>query len=170
MAGATQSNHELFYIFIGMAISLIVQFAGAFIANRFKRSDRMEEVIAERRVNANQQAYRHTKNIQGLLIQKKLEDVRKGLDDNQDWFFNNALYLPENFKSRWCSIRSVSAELSIYENNLPTTKDSVIGGYNQLTRLINEAFSAIYVDMGLKRVNVERLVKDNEKRVIKDIY
>jgi hypothetical protein len=91
---------------IGGSLAIVGGLIGAIYAARTVRKTRMEELIAERKITADAEAYSALKEFQGLFIQAAPEVTNKALQAREEWFFNNRLFFPGKFPALWLSIRN----------------------------------------------------------------
>jgi hypothetical protein len=122
---------------------------GALTAHWFqKRSTlrtRMNQVIAERKVSANAEAYKNLKLIESHLAEHGDAEALKLADGREDWLVANRLFLPAAFMDTWLSLRTTLRWLADHS----TTGDSESHRRLRLQalRLVKEAMREIYHDM-----------------------
>lgn len=108
---------------IGILIGGFLAILGSFIAIWYQakkaRKIRMDEIIAEKKVTANAEAYANMKVIASLLAQSTFQDVKKVFYNNETWLFNNRLFLPGRFPDRWLAIRNTVSDNINLEKQLP---------------------------------------------------
>ena len=68
---------QLWSVLLGAILSTFGGAAVIWVQAKFARRTRMDELIAEKKVEANKQAYSRIKVIESMLVQAKLEDVAK---------------------------------------------------------------------------------------------
>jgi hypothetical protein len=109
----------------------------------------MNEVIAERKVECNAKAYSNIKELQAAFGQSTLEDAMGFMLKNEDWFFENRLFLPGKFPELWMEIRTDLRKLKRrQENNTPS--DEVIELDESISNKIDKAIKEIYTDMEME--------------------
>ena len=118
------------------------------------RRIRMDELIAEKKIEANQQAYTRIKTIASMLVQSTTKDVRSKMHEYEPWFFDSRLFLPGEFPNKWLSIRLGLDKLLMLEEKTPSTAEEATQLYMRLRDLAAEAIQEIYGEMKLKRLEV----------------
>jgi len=124
------------------------------------RKIRMDEVIAEKKVTANAEAYAKMKDIQSQLALSTLQDVLKVLLENESWLFGNRLFLPGKFPDKWLTIRNNVNEAMKLEKQ-PEKADELAYLKKVLPKIANEAIDIIYKDMELERIEVKKIQSHN---------
>jgi len=94
----------------------------------------MDEVVAERKVEVNAQAYSHIKDIQGSFLQATTKDTNNLILKYEQWFFDNRLFQPGKFPTLWLSIR---ANVNKYARK-EQTKDTEAEELEKLNKEIHE--------------------------------
>ncbi|MFH1776905.1 MAG: hypothetical protein ABH952_05035 [Candidatus Omnitrophota bacterium] len=127
------------------------------------RKIRMDEIIAEKKIVANNEAYIRTKRIESMLIQSyNMEDVRNKMQDYEEWFFTNCLFLPREFSNKWLTLKINVSKVCRMMKKIPFEVEKIIKLEGQLSRLVREAKDIIYKEMGLTRMKVENLPEEND--------
>ena len=62
--------------------------------SRNARKRRMDELMADRKIEANAQAYSNTKELQSHLLQSDTDTSYGIILSQEEWFFENRLFLP----------------------------------------------------------------------------
>ena len=161
----------MFQFIVGGLIGVGGMLLGMWFQLKYARRIRMDEILAERKVIANGDAYTRMKIIASMLIQSSLQELDAEIKKQEDWLFSNRLYLPGKFPDKWLSIRNgVSKALRLEKRLGETADDESKNLQNQLEQLqksledkANEAIDEIYKDMGLSRLEVEPLPKKEGK-------
>ncbi len=152
-------------VVIGGILAILGGIAGVWIQARFALDIKMDEIVAEKKVQANQEAYSRIKTIEAMLTQATLEDVKKQFYEYDDWFFNTRLFLPDNFPDKWLSIKSNLIKAIGLQRELPATADKLSNLEERLRKLKDEAIDAIYHDMNLSKIKVEGISEGKIKEV-----
>ena len=132
---------------LGGLLAILGGWGSTYFQLRYARKNKMEEVVAERKIEVNSQAYSIIKEIQGAFIQGTLEDTNKLLFTHEQWFFDNRLFLPGQFPSLWLSIKVNVSKLARREkmNNNDTLETENI--HKSVQDDIKKAISEIHNDM-----------------------
>ena len=130
------------------------------------RKIRMEEVIAEKKVDANNEAYIRIKNIVLQLAQSTLQDVQRIFKENETWFFSNRLFLPGKFPNKWITIRNKVHEAIRLEKQ-PEKANELALLKKALINTANKAIDEIYKEMELERIEVEEIQSYNIDKTTK---
>jgi hypothetical protein len=139
---------------IGGLLAIVGGLIGAIYAARTVRKTRMEELIAERKITANAEAYSALKEIQGLFIQAAPEVTNQALQAREGWFFSNRLFFPGNFPALWLSIRN---DIQDYHFGLfSRTKDEkeLAALSERIRSNLTAAIMEVYADMGLRPIEL----------------
>ena len=148
---------DMLKFFLG-ALSAIL---GSFLAMRYQikkaRKIRMDEIIAERKVHTNGEAYAKMKDIASRLAQSTLENVLRVILENEKWFFRNRLYLPGKYPNKWITIRNKVSEAIRSQLQSPEKADELASLKKALIKIANEAIDEIYKEMELERIEVEEI-------------
>jgi len=158
-------------LIIGGLIGILGVLLGMWFQLKYARRIRMEEILAEKKVIANGDAYTRMKTIESMLLQSTLKEVNTVIKKQEDWFFNNRLFLPGKFPDKWLSIRNGVSKALRLEKCLQRSKESEI---EQLTYELaeldkflrskaKEAIDEIYKEMRLPRLEIEPLPKKEKK-------
>ena len=90
---------------LGGALAILGGWGAIWFQFKNIRENRMNEIVAERKVTTNAEAYSYTKEVQSYFIQSSLEDTEKLIQSRENWFFGNRLFLPSEFPAKWLTIR-----------------------------------------------------------------
>ncbi|HEY9202131.1 MAG TPA: hypothetical protein VIQ81_11095 [Gammaproteobacteria bacterium] len=135
---------------LGGLLAVLGGWGSTYFQLRYARKNKMDEVVAERKVEVNAQAYSHIKDIQGSFLQATTKDTNNLIYKYEQWFFDNRLFLPGKFPTLWLSIRT---NLNKYART-EQTKDTESVELEKLNKKIHddikEAIDEIYKDMGIK--------------------
>ena len=152
-------------VVIGGILAILGGIAGVWIQAKYARKIKMDEIIAEKKIEVNQEAYNRIKKIEAMLIQSTLEEVKKKFHEYDDWFFNARIFLPTNFPDKWLSIKSNLIKAIGLQRKLPETADELSKLEEGLRKLKDEAIDAIYSDMKLSTIKVEGIAEGRIKEV-----
>jgi len=149
-------------IIVGGILATIGGMVGIWLQAKSARKIRMEEAIAEKKVQINAEAYSHMKTISSMLIQASLEDTYKTIIDLEDWFFNARIFLPGKFPDKWLSVRNGLSKAKRLEGQ-PDKSEELTKLEQDLSEIAEEAILEIYKDMKLERIKIDsRLSKDKK--------
>ena len=148
-------------VIVGGLLSIL----GGIIGMRFQaknaRRIRMDEIIAEKKVSANAEAYRRMKTIESMLHQSSLEETLKEIIAYEDWFFSSRLFLPGKFPDKWLSIRDGLYKACPLQGQ-PEKANELTKLEGHLAKLTEEAIVEIYKEMNLERIKVETPSQERE--------
>ena len=148
-------------VLLGGALSIVGGFVAANIQSRQAQKIRMSEVVAERKVEMNRQAYVHMKKIQTIIdANSSLEKVRSYMVENEDWFFENRLFLPGLFPDKWFSILRASEQSLREQADGRGTPTSLTEDQEAVGKWAAQAIDIIYSEMGLRRIRVRRVDRE----------
>jgi|GEM_PF-1642595 len=137
---------QLIPVTVGGLLAILGGFLSGLFQARRARRVRMEELIAERKVQANAEGYGKMKHIQGLLIQSEIEFVAKAMQDSEEWFWNNRLFLPARFSDKFLDLRTGVSRAMRLAKQLPKTAEELSTLEGELGRLMEESNQEIYRD------------------------
>ena len=95
------------------------------------------------------------KDIESHLTQKSLEDTKALIYGQQDWFFNNRLYLPDEYANKWLAIRNGVDQLLIARANPERDKAELVDMHDKLRSHVGDAINEIYKLTGKKKLRAE---------------
>ncbi len=144
-------------ILLGGILAILGGIVGAWLQAKYARRTRMDQIIAERAVDANSEAYAHMKDIEAKLIQETLQNTYKTILKHQEWLIRSRLYLPGRFPDKWFTIRNklgkaVRLEQQLAKPIAQQTADELTQLEEQLKHLVDEAILEIYKEMKLSRI------------------
>lgn len=119
------------------------------------RKIKMEEIRAERKITANAQAYAYIKEIESSFIQNGPVATRNLVADREQWFFENRLFLPGKFPSKWLQTRNDIARQARWQLDGSKTSQEKEKLEQRIRDAITAAIDEIYKDMDEKRIEVE---------------
>jgi hypothetical protein len=146
-------------VVIGGMLAILGGIIGVSIQAMYARKIKMDEIIAGKKVEANNGAYGRIKTIEAMLTQSELEDVSNKFDEYDEWFFNTRLFLPCKFPDKWLSIKSNLIKAIALQRKLPDTADELMKLRNFLRKLKDEAIDTIYKEMRLSDMQIEGIKK-----------
>ncbi|MFQ6089017.1 MAG: hypothetical protein ACE5K0_08985 [Candidatus Methanofastidiosia archaeon] len=130
-----------------------------------KRNLKKDEIIAGKKVKANQEAYVRIKKVESLIVAKfVLTEASNYIDKQEKWLFNNRLFLPGRFPDKWLLIRNnifvyklliselkkLDALREIDRKKILLQKSNELK--KKLSTLVKEAIDEIYKDTGHERL------------------
>jgi len=140
---------------IGGLLAIVGGWSATWYQLRNARKNRMDEIIAERKVTANAQAYAYAKDIQSSLIQNDLPDTLQRILSREAWFFNNRLFLPGTFPAKWLSARNDLQKLIRWQQDTTKTSEEKNALEERIQTSVTEAIDEIYKDMNLTRIEID---------------
>ena len=123
---------------------------------RNARKRRMDELMADRKIEANAQAYSITKEIQSHLLQSDTETTYQAIMSKEEWFFDNRLFLPGEFPAKWLSLRNDLVKLRRWEKTSSKTPEDLTALSTRIDSTAEEAIHEIYNDMDLKPIKLSQ--------------
>ena len=150
-------------VIIGGLLAILGGMIGMWLEARNARRIRMDEIIAEKKVIANGEAYTRIETIASMLIQSSYEDVNEKFCEYEEWFFNTRLFLPGKFPDKWLSIRAGVSKAVRLQKQLPKRADEFARLEDYVNDLANEAMDEIYKEMKLSRIKIESPSQKTEK-------
>ena len=130
---------------------------GGYAAIRYQlqnvRKQRMDEVTAERKVEINAQAYAHMKRVEGSFLQNTPEQTLEIITKNEEWFFENRLFLPGKFPDYWLAIRRDLHKLIRWAKGSSKSADELSALDKKTEENIALAIDEIYKDMNIERIS-----------------
>ena len=148
---------DMLKFFLGALSAML----GSFLAIRYQikkaRRIRMDEIIAEKKVENNGAAYARMKDIASRLAQSTLEDVLSAMLGNESWFFRSRIFLPGKYPNKWITIRNKVNEAIKLQLQSPEKANELASLKKALIKIANEAIDEIYKEMELERIEVEEI-------------
>jgi hypothetical protein len=138
---------------LGGSLTLLGGWAAIYFQFRYARKNKMNEIVAERKVTTNAQAYAYMKEIKSIFTQKK--DAKAAVERilrREEWFFDNRLFLPGEFPSKWLSVRNDLLTLARSKESNTGTPEELTALNNRIESTCTEAIMEIYKDMDLKPI------------------
>lgn len=148
---------DMLKIILGGLLAILGGFFATWYQAKKARKIRMDEVIAEKKVTANAEAYAKMKDIASRLLQETFQNVLKVIIENESWLFENRLFLPGKFPNKWLSIRNNVYRAIEVEKQSPEKTNELVSLKNALINTANEAIDEIYKEMELERIEVEKI-------------
>lgn len=166
LLGLLSRNKEMIQVMLGGLLATLGGMIGLWFQAKNARRIRMDEIIAEKKIQANNEAYIRIKTIEGMLIQAELEDVKKKLYEYDEWYFNTRLFLPGKFPDKWLSIKNNLIKAIGLKRNLPDSATELTKLEAYLDKLKDEAIDEIYKEMKLSNIQIEDS-KSTKMRLVK---
>ncbi|MDD5565898.1 MAG: hypothetical protein PHG31_03265 [Candidatus Omnitrophica bacterium] len=142
-------------VIIGGILATFGGMTGIWFQAKNARRIRMDEIIAEKKIQANNEAYIRIKMIEGMLIQAGLEEVKEKIYEYDEWFLNTRLFLPGKFPDKWLSIKSNLINAIGLKKGSPDSAAELKRLDNFLVQLKDEAIEEIYKEMKLSNMQIE---------------
>ncbi len=140
---------------LGGLLAIVGGWSAIWYQLRNARKSRMDEIIAERKVTTNAQAYSYAKDIESSLIQNDLPDTLQRILSREEWFFNNRLFLPGTFPAKWLSARNDLHKLIRWQKDTTKSAEEKDALEERIRTSITDAILEIYKDMNLKRIEID---------------
>ncbi len=109
-------------IIIGAVLAILGGIAATWYRARKTRQIRIDEIMAEKQVEANREAHKRIELLRSSLMQQCNREVLKYMDDRIAWILDRRPYLPALFYNNWMSIRASLREATILEGTLEELK------------------------------------------------
>jgi hypothetical protein len=132
---------------VGGLLAIAGALSAHWFQNRATLRTRMSQVIAERKVSANADAYKFLKMIEGHLAERADAQALALMVGRADWLFANRLYLPASFTETWTALQATLRWLSERPADPTHDIDDVHRLRLQALRYVKQAMRAIYHDM-----------------------
>jgi hypothetical protein len=130
--------------FVGGVLAIAAAFAAGWLQSRKTLRTRMNQVIAERKVSANADAYKYLKMVEGYISEHADSAALSLVSAQEDWLLANRLFLPADFVATWRSLRTTLRWLAE-----PASADADTARRLRLQALarVKDAMRGIYQDM-----------------------
>jgi hypothetical protein len=147
-------------VLLGGLLAILGGLIGMWLQAKYARKIKMDQIIAEKKISANAEAYKCMKVIESMLSQAALEDTLKKIYKYEEWFFSTRLFLPGRFPDKWLSIRNqlskaVRLEKSLESDTTEKSAEKLTALETKLSKLAEEAIVEIYNDMDIPRIKLE---------------
>jgi len=147
-------------VVVGGLISSLSGIAAVYFQAVSTKRKRMDEIMAERKVTADAEAYSRVKRLQGLLYEN-LDEAWAHMCRSEEWFFNNRIFLPGNFPNKWITTRNWLSELVIWRRDNLKTPSEQVELLKKIEGITAEAIDEVYKDVGGKRIETEDHCPEN---------
>lgn len=137
---------------LGGLLAILGGWGAAWYAARNARENRMNEIVAERKVSANAEAYSNVKEIQSRFVQSSPEDTLRRMMDCEAWFFSTRLFLPGEFSAKWLAVRNDLHKFARWQQDQSKTVEEKTKLSENISSTLTEAIDEIYKDMKLNRI------------------
>jgi len=146
-------------LILGGLLTLLGGIIGIWFQTKFTKRTRMDQVIAEKAVDASNEAYIHMKDLEARLVQDTLENTLAKVLEREKWLIKSRLFLPGKFPDNWFKIRNklskaVRLNQQISKGGTQQEIDKLEGLEKQLRTLVEKAILEIYKAMNKKRIKV----------------
>jgi hypothetical protein len=145
---------EIWLVVLGGVIAMVGGFFGTFIQARFARRIRMDQVIAEQKVEVNRGAYSRAKRLETMLTHFTEKETYNKALEYEDWFWHNRLFMPGEVAQKWIEIRSALSKLAVRAQAGRRDPKEFARLEADANALIKEAITEIYDEMNLKALTV----------------
>ena len=143
-------------VIIGGLLAILGGFVATYYQAKKARKIRMDEIIAEKKIQASAEAFTKFTELKGVTMLGTTKAAVQAMEGQKEWLFNNRLFLPGQFYSKWFSLRKVLHNIQSVEEDLEAPKNA------------QDKQEPITKKMDLKN-SVERLLSEAEKEILKDM-
>ncbi len=153
-----------------VVIGGLVAIFGGFLATWYQatkaRKIRIDEIMAEKQVEAWRQAHNRITRLKSMMIQRSNKDVCEWIGENEEWFFTSIPFLPNKFVNKWLSIRkywrratrlSDSPQGDYDEEKRSTVIDEICECESHCEKLAEEALAEIERNLGIEPIRIEKM-------------
>ena len=156
--------HMLIGVFIGALLATLGGFLAISYQARKARQIRREEIMAEKQIEANREAFNQITDLRSIMQQSTPEQVLQWISQNEKWFLNSRLFLPGKFTEKWVAIQKYCQRIVKLNTTLSQIKDEMRKGgiidemsecESYCTQLADKTLDEIYRDMNVPPVAVE---------------
>ena len=154
----------ILYMLLGALLVVVGGFLAIWYQAKKVRQIHREEIIAERQIEASTQGFNHITELIALMRENTPEQVLKWLGENEQWFLNSRLFLPQNFAQHWLRIsescqRLVKLNAKLKEMTDELRKGGIIDEMRECesicTKLGEKAQAQIYREMNIAPIATE---------------
>ena len=154
----------ILYLLMGALLVVVGGFLAIWYQAKKVRQIHREEIIAERQIEANTQGFNHITDLRSVMRENTPEQVLEWLGQNEKWFLDSRLFLPQSFAQKWLSIgkycqRLVKLNTKLKEMTDELRKGGVIDEMRECesscTKLAEKALDEIYRDMNIAPIATE---------------
>ena len=156
---------EILLVLAGAISAIFGGFLATWYQAKKARKIRREEVIGEKQVEVYQQAAMRISTLKSLPDQISLEEARKFVYEQEDWFWENHIFLPPKFRNKWLSLRSHLKKALRRENLIQKQTepdDKTIKELEKLEsgieKMVQEAENIILQELNLPEIEIERIL------------
>jgi hypothetical protein len=165
-------------IIVGGALAISGGIIGTWLQARFSRRAKMGEILAEKRVNACEEAFKRMLDIRASMWGDRIENAAIKFEENANWFVENRLFLSGKFSGAVSGLRLslskaarlariIGKEPGFHES--PEKENEMIDKLTETetrsNRLADEALDELLRDMGLTEMTIE-LPDGSLKRIV----
>jgi hypothetical protein len=145
---------------IGATAAIVAGVITQILQARYAARKKLDEIVAEKRVEACNQAYIRMKMVQSILGTRTsiteralIEALHYFSRDNEEWFLRSRLFLPGDFPDLWLAIRNEIINARNMERN---SIGSAANLQQHLLNLVEKAIDEVYLVLGVHRIRPER--------------
>ncbi len=140
---------------VGGLLAILGGWGATWYQSRNTRKLRMDEVVAERKIQVNAEAYSCMKRVQSHLLQSDVDTTSAVIQEYEEWFFDNRLFLPGHYPEKWLTVRNNVGKLRLWEKSNSKTPEEIAALDKAIEKAVEDAIDEIYKDMGLKRLELK---------------
>ncbi len=133
---------------LGGFLAIIASFVATWFQQRKIVKTRMNEIVAERKISANADAYSYAKEIRSYLSQQGPLNASKLILSREEWFFSQRLFLPGSFPEKWLTARNnlpKLVQLEQSENKKPKEIAALKDKIDKFFRMLFLKFTKIWI-------------------------
>jgi hypothetical protein len=136
---------------IGAVLAIGGGVIATLVQSRLVRKIRTEELMAERKLNTNAEAYYNIKKVVSFLKKRADRETLQLIQTQEEWFFKNLFYLPGQFPKKWLTIRYGLGKLLTGKES----PEEMANIKKNLHRVAEEAIQEIYKETKSGTLTVE---------------
>lgn len=131
-------------------IALVSGVIGYLAKSSISEKNRKGEITAERKIKVAEEAYSKITRLEGKFFQEapvSIKSAKTEIDEQQEWFFTNRLFMPGDFANKWVQLRSLLWQLdalySLGTKGIDRASEKESEVEQQIKAAINEIFKEI---------------------------
>lgn len=147
-------------VIIGGILAILGGMLSMWFQAKNTRRIRMDEIIAEKKINANNEAFIRIKTIESMLTQSSLKETGSKMQEYEEWFFKSRLFLPGEFFNKWLALKFGISKANRIVIELPKDAEKLSQLEMNLTKIAREAIDEIYKEMKMPNIKTEKELID----------
>ncbi len=158
------SIKDIILVLVGAICATLGGLISTWYQAKITRKIRREEIIGEIQVEAYQKAARVASQMQSILLQSTLENARRFVQENGNWFWEKRLFLPQGFQNKWCSIKAHLSNAGLLEEEIKHKANDkerekpikdLVNLKSSISRLAQDAEKEILEELGISPIQIE---------------